>query len=98
MKKEDLRKAWITAAVISGAIISAIFVYALVVEIISRILSFKPLLAGPGAAAVRYAFYIAGAGSVFALKFIRPAMELVYFPRYQAWEEKLRGVNGLTLE
>ena len=152
MKREDLKKAWLTAAVISGAIISAIFVYALVVEAVSRALSFKPPLAGPAAAAVRYAFYIAGAGAVFALKFIRPAMEsrggtapemtkalikqaavsaavgeapaflglmlfflaggywdfyllaafstvmeIAYFPKYQVWEEKLRG-RGLTLE
>lgn len=75
MKKEDLRKAWLAAAVISGAIISAIFVYALVVEAISRMMSFKPLLTGTAATAVRYAFYIAGAGAIFALKFIRPAME-----------------------
>ena len=74
MKKEDLRKTWLIAAVISGAIIGTIFIYALVVEAVSRTMPLKPPLTGPAAAAVRYAFYIAAAGAVFALKFIRLAM------------------------
>ncbi|OGS06905.1 MAG: hypothetical protein A2270_00520 [Elusimicrobia bacterium RIFOXYA12_FULL_51_18] len=146
IRKEDLRKAWLTAAAISGAVISAIFVYALVVEAVSRSMPFKPPLAGPTAAAVRYAFYILGTVAVFALRFIRPVMktraeeptgkilqtlvkrtaltaamaeipaflglmlfflagsrwdfyllaafstaiELIYFPKYRIWEEKLR--------
>jgi len=75
MRKEDLRKAWLTAAVINGGIISAIFVYALAVEAVSRSMPFSPPLTEPIAGAVRYAFYILGAGAVFALKFIRPGIE-----------------------
>ena len=75
MEKEELRKAWLAAAIAAGAIISAIFVYALIVEIMSRAASFKAPLTGAAAAAVKYALYILGTGAVFSLRFIRPAME-----------------------
>ena len=74
MKKEELRKAWFAAAVVTGAIISAIFIYALVVEIISRTPSFRAPLTGAAAAAARYALYLLGLGAVFPLRFIRPAL------------------------
>ncbi len=75
MKKEELKKAWLAAAIVTGAIISAIFIYAIVVEIISRTSSFKAPLIGAAAAAVKYALYILGVGAVFSLRYIRPAME-----------------------
>ncbi|MFA6433959.1 MAG: hypothetical protein WCW52_04625 [Elusimicrobiales bacterium] len=75
MKKEELRKAWLAAAVTTVAVISAIFIYAAVVEIIGRAAYFKAPVSGAAAAAVKYALYFLGTGSVFSLKFIRPAME-----------------------
>ena len=75
MKKEDLRKAWRTAAIVTGVIISAIFMYALVVEAASRALSLNAPFTGGAAAALKYVLYILGAGAVVSLKFIRPAME-----------------------
>ena len=74
MKKEALKKAWFAAALVTGAIISAIFVYAMVVETASRMLSLKAPVTGTAAAAVKYALYILGVCAVFSLKFIRPAM------------------------
>lgn len=75
MKKEALRKAWLAAAIAAGAIISAIFIYALVVEIVSRAGSFKAPVTGTAAAAVKYALYLLSVGAVFSLRVIRPAME-----------------------
>ncbi len=75
MKKEELRKAWLTAAIASGAIISAVFMYALVVEAVVHFIRFTPPVTGAAAAALKYGFYFLGASAVFALRFIRPAME-----------------------
>ncbi len=75
MKKEELRKAWLTAAIASGAVISAVFIYALVVEAVVRFVRFTPPVTGSAAAALRYGLYFLGVSSVFALRFIRPSME-----------------------
>jgi hypothetical protein len=75
MKKEELRKAWLTAAIASGAITGTIFIYALVVEAVARFVRFTPPVSGSAAVALRYGLYLLGVGAVFALRFIRPAME-----------------------
>lgn len=153
MNRADLKKTWRAAAIISAGIISAVFVYAVVIEVVRRLPGFAPPLKGAGAAAAMYALYVLGAAGPFSLKFIRPRfetpkpspdgtakamlafsviaaalcetpaltgfvlflltgrcldfylltffsviMELVYFPRYDRWEEKLRGAHGLTFD
>jgi hypothetical protein len=75
MTKEELRKAWLTAAIVSGATISVVFVYALIVEAAARFVRFTPPVTGAAAAALKYGLYFLGVGAVFALRFIRPAIE-----------------------
>lgn len=75
MKKETLKKSWLAAAIASAAIISAIFLYALLVETISRLTPLKPPLTGAAAAAAKYALYLAGVGAVVSLRLIRPALQ-----------------------
>jgi hypothetical protein len=153
MKKEELIKARRTAAMISAAIISAVFLYAAVVEAVSRFAAFSPPVTGTASAVLRYALYFLGVSAVLALRFVRPAMEsrrnaspdaaarmlaqavvtsalcevpalagfmlfvltggywdfyllasfstvmeLINFPTYREWEDKIRNGCGLTLE
>lgn len=72
MKRQELRKIWRAAAVISAALTSTVLVYGAAVEAVSRLTRFVPPLAGAGAAAAVYAIYVLGAAAVFSLKFIRP--------------------------
>lgn len=67
MDQDALKKAYTTAAVVSGAIISAIFMYAVVGELL-RHFGIRPLLQPPASHAVKYALYILSVSSLLVVK------------------------------
>lgn len=75
MKKEEIKRMWLAATLVCSAIISVIFLYAVIVELTSRYAAFKPALSGRPAALLKYAVYMASAASVMALRFIKPFFE-----------------------
>lgn len=69
MDREALKKAYTTAAIVSGAIITAIVFYAAVVEVLAH-MGHKPPLVPPAAHAVKYALYIVAVSVLLFLKII----------------------------
>jgi hypothetical protein len=148
MEKDLLKRSYTAAALAAAGITAAIFIYAVVVEVLRRG-GFKPPLAPPASYAVKYGLYIMAVGTLRLLKvagrldvkkpgpvetvrilvllaLIRAALaevpaicglilfiltgayadfylllafaaglELYYFPRLGAWEERIRGDFGL---
>lgn len=71
MDSQALKKAYITAAIVSAAITGAILVYAVVGEVL-RHAGLKPLLQPPASYALKYALYFLAVSPVLALKFLAP--------------------------
>jgi len=75
VREEDLKKACGKASLVSGAVIGAVFLYALIVEAAARCYGLTPPLTGAAAAAARYVLYFCGTVPVFAVRFVRRLLE-----------------------
>lgn len=148
MDKDLLKRSYTAAALAAAGITAAIFIYAVLVEVLRRG-GFRPLVAPPAAYALKYALYMLGlaaipllrlAGRALDVKKEGPAgtvrnlvllaimraalsevpaicglilfiltgayadfylllafaagLEIYYFPRLGAWEERIRGEFG----
>lgn len=67
MDKAAVKKAYLSAALVSGAIVSAVFLYAVVGEVL-RHFGHKPPLQPPVAYAVKYFFYLLGVSALLIVK------------------------------
>jgi uncharacterized membrane protein len=67
MDKATVKKAYLTAALVSGGIFSAVFFYAVAGELL-RYLGHKPPLQPPASYAVKYFFYFLSVSSLLIVK------------------------------
>ena len=75
MKKGELKKAYLAAALACAGIITAIVFYTVVVEILRHI-GHQPPLTGPAAYGLKYFFYITGALPLIVLKFVNSRLDV----------------------
>ena len=92
MKKDELRKAWHAAAMMSGAVTGAIFLYVAAVEGVEHFIPFTPPFTGFSAAALRYVLYSLSFGVLFM--FIRSTNEE---PRGNSVADAIRSLRARAL-
>ena len=68
MNEENIKRAYLGAALAAAGIVSAIVIYTVVVELL-RMKGYAGALKPPAAYAVKYALYVIGASALVALKF-----------------------------
>ncbi|HNW43737.1 MAG TPA: hypothetical protein PKI19_04480 [Elusimicrobiales bacterium] len=74
MNKSELKKRYIGAAITACGIITAIFFYTVVAEIL-RYTGHKPLVPAPAAYVLKYVFYLIGVSAIAALKLADSALD-----------------------